>query len=166
MDNSKVNMASELFVASECYRRGWVCSIVMANAKRCDLHVSFDSGRDFKVLEVKAKTGMDGHWEIKKPPAGNKNTIYVLVDYRGHFENHIERLKLKKQKKHWRPKCYIIPSREIRKYWDPNAGRNGGIRLSKIRYIKKYHEKWTNIFADGKDDGPPPETSKARKAQF
>jgi len=136
----------------------------MGNAKRCDLHVSF--GREVKILEVKAKSGKDGVWQMEYPEAGNKNTIYVLVDYRGHFEDHIERLKSKKQKKYWRPKCYIIPSRKIRKYWDSKAGREGGIRLSRIRYLKQYHEKWTNIFDDGLDDGPPPESRSARSAQF
>ena len=162
---SRVNMASEFFVASECYRRGWIPSVVIGNAKCCDLHVSFGN-RDPKIIEVKAKSVKNGSWSMDKPKAGLKNTIYVLVDYRGQFENHIERPKATKLPKHWRPKCYIIPSREIRKHWDSKASYNGGIRLSKIRHIKKYHEKWSNIFADGLEDGPPPVSRSARKAQF
>ena len=161
---NNINMASELFVASECYRRGWICNVTMGNAKCCDLLVKY--GKEQKALEVKAKSGKDGSWCMDKPNERDKNLIYVLVDYRGHFRDHIERPKSKKRKRHWRPKCYIIPSRDIGKYWDKKAGRNGGIRLSRIRYEKRYHERWTNIIDDGHEDGPPPESRKARSSQF
>ena len=54
-----INMASELFVASECYRRGWICNVTMGYAKSCDLLVKY--GKEQKALEVKAKVEKMAH---------------------------------------------------------------------------------------------------------
>jgi len=164
----EISMAAEYFIASECYRRGWVCSIVIGNAKTCDLHVSLPpKSREVKTLEVKSKGPKDGMWTFGKKGCASKNLIYVLVDYRGHFRYHIEHEKRRNTSKHWRPKCYIIPSREMHKYWKKGIGlgQKGGVTLASIRDKKTLHEKWTNIFDDGGEDGPPPTSKKQGAAQ-
>ncbi|CAI8233181.1 MAG: Uncharacterised protein [Methanobacteriota archaeon] len=161
----EIGMAGELFVASECFRRGIWVSITMGNHKTVDLMAQNPKSGDVKCLEVKSKSPKDGAWIFDITKNARKNLLYVLVDYRGYFRDHIERT-VSNVNKNWRPKCYIIPSKEIRKYWKPSKyHKSGVVPLSKIRHLNKYHEKWSLIFDNGVKDGPLPKSKRKIKSK-
>ncbi len=133
-------MAGELFVASECFRREWECSITLGQAKKVDLHVFNPKTNKGYTIDVKATRS--GSWAVTKKNVGPKprsNHFYVLVQYRGKFLDHMDN----------RPDCYVVPATEIKKLIT-KGGRSGQhLQLNAVRGTK-YAENWNLIVPGGK----------------
>jgi len=143
--------AAEFFVASECSRRGWKCSVVKGNAPSCDLIVANPDTSEAKVIEVKATTSKTNvRWNIDYVPDSN-DLIYVLVHFKGEFSQHWESESFKPE----RPEVYILTIQEMKKLWSEDSGsyNNPGIKKSSLKPRHPYREKWTKIFDDGMPDG-------------
>lgn len=146
-------MAGELFVASECFRREWECSITLGQAKKVDLVVLNPKTNKGYTIDVKATRS--GSWAITKKRVGAKpksNHFYVLVHYRGKFLDHMDN----------RPDCYIVPAKEIKKLIT-KGGRYGKqhLELSAVRGTK-YQENWNLIIPGGKRPVPSATHSKPK----
>ena len=153
--------AAEFFVASECSRRGWKCSVVKGNAPSCDLIVANPDTSEAKVIEVKATTSKTNvRWNIDYVPDSN-DLIYVLVHFKGEFSQHWESESFKPE----RPEVYILTIQEMKKLWSEDSGSydNPGIKKSSLKPRHPYREKWTKIFDDGMPDGF---SSRSFKAQL
>ena len=143
--------AAEFFVASECSRRGWKCSVVKGNAPSCDLIVANPDTSESKVIEVKATTSKRNvRWNIGYVPDSN-DLIYVLVHFKGEFSQHWESESFKPE----RPEVYILTIQEMKKLWSEDSGSydNSGIKKSSLKPRHSYREKWSKIFDDGMPDG-------------
>ena len=141
MSTHFTGMAGEMFVASECFRREWECSITLGNAKKVDLHV-FDTKTN-KGYTIDVKATRSGSWQITKRDVGPKpkiNHFYVLLQYRGKFLDHMDN----------RPNCYIVPAKEIKKLIT-KGGKNGTQHLEwNMVRGKRYEENWNLIIKGGK----------------
>ena len=144
--------AAEFFVASECSRRGWKCSVVKGNAPSCDLIVANPDTSEAKVIEVKATTSKTNiRWNIDYIPDSN-DLIYVLVHFTGDFSKHWESKNFVPK----RPEVYILSIQEMKSLWSEGGGSfdNSGIKKSSLmKHKNRYREKWSKIFDDGMPDG-------------
>ena len=65
-------MAGEMFVASECFRREWECTITLGHAKKVDLIVLDTKTNKSYTIDVKATRS--GSWAITKKQVGPQTT--------------------------------------------------------------------------------------------
>ena len=144
-------MAGEMFVASECFRRKWECTITMGRAKNIDLVVINPETNKIRTIDVKSIKG-GGTWELKKKSVIVKtNHFYVLVDFRSLFDKNIGN----------RPNCFIIPSTVV-KSLITKGGRGGECIDQRQVRGSKYVENWNLIFPGGQKPIKNKETSTAR----
>ena len=124
--------AAEFFVASECSRRGWKCSVVKGNAPSCDLIVANPDTSEAKVIEVKATTSKRNvRWNIGYVPDSN-DLIYVLVHFKGEFSQHWESESFKPE----RPEVYILTIQEMKKLWSEDSGSYNNTEMTKEEFYE------------------------------
>ena len=148
-------MAGEMFVASECFRREWECTITLGHAKKVDLIVLDTKTNKSYTIDVKATRS--GSWAITKKQVGPKphrNHFYVLVQYRGKFLDHMDN----------RPDCYIVPAKEIKKLITKGGRFNEQhLQWNAVRGTK-YAENWNLIVGKGKKPVRSATHSKPKKS--
>ena len=124
--------AGQFYVAAELFKREFLMSFPLGNAKETDLMVKSPRGTPFRV-EVKTQRTVN-FWRYKQKNA-SEDLFYIFV-----YLNKIEQ----------NPKFYILTSKEARLEWDeyyvkhPKEGRKPtdyGLGTS-FRSIEKYEGKW------------------------
>ncbi len=124
------NLASEYYVLSMLYRLGVDAYLTLGNKKSIDIVI--EHGKNVQTVDVKGLAGTT-MWPLDNFKGGNKNHYIVLVS----FINKISEPSIV-------PEVYIVPSKEIRKFFYENPKRTRlGINLYKMRKSgTKYKGAW------------------------
>lgn len=133
--SQNTNLASEFYVASQLFRRGYSVTITNGHTKEIDLIVSHPDGRT-ATIDVKGLKNTT-NWPLQ-PKLKRKDHFYVLVSYRNRFED------LKSQ-----PDVFVIPSLKVEGLLGHWSG-NPRMKAVSYRRVKdsKYKDGWHLLFHD------------------
>jgi transposase-like protein len=128
------NLASEYYVLSMLYRKGFDAHLTLGNKKSVDIIIEKENG-ELLTIDVKGLAGKTC-WPMDNFKKEQKNHFIVLVSFLNHIASH-----------DFNPECWILPSKEARNlfYINPKGNRQVIDRHKIVREGQKYLNNWESI---------------------